>query len=473
MIRFVSAAAVVALTLAAAASAEQRYVLRSSDFAPHWSADGQRIAFTRITSDGLSRLIVANPDGSGEIELAAEREASYVLSPDWRWIAWSRLGELNLMRADGSDYRKLLRNDYYNRPLWASDSRRLLFPSSNRELPYTEYEILTGRGRDVRGIPSPTAPNRFLWVRNLGTTDADVVVSDADGSSAIVVAERIGNEGTSSAEGAAAIWSPEGTHIAYTTTIDDEWTIGVVRPDGSGRRLYSLNVERGVSFRWGRSGTVLYELHQEDSSGQSCCDPGIHELDLHDGETRRLVRRGFGAEWSPDGTRLLYSTPGECENSGIHVTLSPPAPARRLTSGCRVLGTPRDDDLLGTDSRDLIFGFAGNDRLRADTEFVNYGSNELHGGAGNDRLLGGTGPDALFGDGGDDTIEGGYGPDTIYGGPGRDTIRAEKGGDTVYARDGARDVISCGLNADSGKRDTVYVDRRDVTAGDCEYVFRS
>jgi Ca2+-binding RTX toxin-like protein len=78
------------------------------------------------------------------------------------------------------------------------------------------------------------------------------------------------------------------------------------------------------------------------------------------------------------------------------------------------------------------------------------GNDTLNGGAGNDRLAGGAGNDSLLP---------GAGADTIFGGPGTDVIRA---------RDGVKDVIDCG----SG-RDTVYVDRHDRVATNCERVHRS
>jgi Ca2+-binding RTX toxin-like protein len=97
-----------------------------------------------------------------------------------------------------------------------------------------------------------------------------------------------------------------------------------------------------------------------------------------------------------------------------------------------------------------------------------------NGGPGNDRLVSGFGRDTLYGGPGADTITGGGSVDTIVGGPGRDNIRAGGGGDVIRARDGDRDVIACGKNG-YGKagRDTVFADRIDSVASDCEIVHRS
>lgn len=79
----------------------------------------------------------------------------------------------------------------------------------------------------------------------------------------------------------------------------------------------------------------------------------------------------------------------------------------------------------------------------------------------------------MYGGTGHDGLLGGPSADTMIGGPGRDRISGQGGGDTIGARDGQRDSISCGRNAyGNAGRHTVYADRLDVVASDCEIVRR-
>jgi Ca2+-binding RTX toxin-like protein len=108
-------------------------------------------------------------------------------------------------------------------------------------------------------------------------------------------------------------------------------------------------------------------------------------------------------------------------------------------------GTAKADHLTGTNKADVINGLGGND--------------VIHALGGNDTVNGGTGNDTIFGGAGNDKLTGGPGKDKIYGGAGADTI---------HVRDGARDVVDCGTG-----KDTVYADRSDAVAHNCEAVHRS
>ena len=97
--------------------------------------------------------------------------------------------------------------------------------------------------------------------------------------------------------------------------------------------------------------------------------------------------------------------------------------ARRLLSGCMFpfsveFGTRGDDEIIGSDARDIIVGKSGDDDL-----FGMDGNDVLVGGRGADLLNGGAGNDRLIAGPGDDIILGGFGSDKVNGGSGNDTIR--------------------------------------------------
>lgn len=110
-------------------------------------------------------------------------------------------------------------------------------------------------------------------------------------------------------------------------------------------------------------------------------------------------------------------------------------------------GTPRDDVLRGTNSRDLINAKAGDDKV--------YG---LRGG---DSLNGFGGADKMYGSYGGDYLEGGKGEDVLYGGDGNDLL--------VGAFDGGKqDKLYCGKG-----RDEYYADKNDYVSSSCEVRIRN
>ncbi len=100
-----------------------------------------------------------------------------------------------------------------------------------------------------------------------------------------------------------------------------------------------------------------------------------------------------------------------------------------------ILGTPGNDNLVGTFEPDLIYGLTGNDTIggigESDTIYGNQDDDVINGnqtndliigGKGNDLLLGGKGNDQIYGDAGNDTLIGGFGQDILVGGSDVDTF---------------------------------------------------
>ncbi|MGF1486498.1 MAG: calcium-binding protein, partial [Prochloraceae cyanobacterium] len=102
-----------------------------------------------------------------------------------------------------------------------------------------------------------------------------------------------------------------------------------------------------------------------------------------------------------------------------------------------------DDTLTGTDLRNLIYGFGGNDVIEGlqgdDYLFGGDGGDRIEGGEGNDYILGNDGPDKLYGDTGDDIIWGGEGNDNLFSGEGVDYLNGGEGNDKLFAL-GAPDI---------------------------------
>jgi Tol biopolymer transport system component len=106
---------------------------------------------------------------------------------------------------------------------------------------------------------------------------------------------------------AGAVWSPDGTRIAFLAGPDPEanfdlWVIGA---DGTGlRQLTDTDDVNEGQPSWSPDGTRLAYAHTDQS------DIGrirILDLDDTDAEPRTVAGPGDWPSWSPDGVTILYS----------------------------------------------------------------------------------------------------------------------------------------------------------------------
>jgi serralysin len=105
--------------------------------------------------------------------------------------------------------------------------------------------------------------------------------------------------------------------------------------------------------------------------------------------------------------------------------------------GGKCNGTPRNDRMLGTIKRDIMYGFKGDDRLLGEG-----GNDDLYGFDGRDGLLGGAGADKLSGSDGIDNLVGEGGPDFLNGGNAKDYLYNGLGNDKVFGGpDGSSDEL--------------------------------
>ena len=141
-------------------------------------------------------------------------------------------------------------------------------------------------------------------------------------------------------------------------------------------------------------------------------------------------------------------------------TPEPPVPAVDVEIPVRppntttniIEGDQDDNELLGTDEGEDIFGFQGSDFLAA----LN-GDDNIYGGGEDDLILAGQGNDNCYGDVGNDSIFGGIGGtlpgdqesdlDYIEGGNGNDIIFGNTGSDTILGGNG-EDIIFAGKDDD-------------------------
>jgi TolB protein len=168
------------------------------NFLPAWSPDGSKLAFTS-NRDGNSEIYVVNRDGSGMRRLTNNPaiDVTPTWSPTGNQIAFTsdRTGtpQIWIMNADGSELRKITNESKCDRPTWSV--------SPNNEIAYASQ---TGAGFDIR-----------IFDVASGTTRT---ITDGIGS----------NESPA--------FSPNGRHIAFTSTRAGKEQIFVIDRDGKNLR---------------------------------------------------------------------------------------------------------------------------------------------------------------------------------------------------------------------------------------------
>jgi dipeptidyl aminopeptidase/acylaminoacyl peptidase len=176
------------------------------DAHPAWSPNGQRLLFdTGRVGDGVTRIMLINPDGSGEEEL----------------------------RIAGQQ------------PSWAPDNDRFVYRGCDltgnrcglwlaRAIPAKAWET----GQNMLGpVLEEAAAAHPAWspvgeqivYQSPAAGNWDLYLINADGSGQRQLTSDPAIEGL-------PVWSPDGQWIAYLSDAGGSWGIWLIRPDGSERR---------------------------------------------------------------------------------------------------------------------------------------------------------------------------------------------------------------------------------------------
>lgn len=234
--------------------------------------------------------------------------------------------------------------------------------------------------------------------------------------------------------------APRGAELSYTLTVSN------AGPDTANGVTVVDRLPARVVF-----GSAASTQGTCDLSGRKvACELG----ELANGATARVTLRVTprrDGQISNKARASTVDTDSRAENNSDTETTTVVGeytfPSRCGGKIATIVGTPGDDELVGTDKRDVIVGLAGDDRIdglgRKDILCGFGGDDTLKGRGDDDKLRGGGGNDALRGGGAEDNLRGGTGSDLVRGGTDDDELRGI-GGDDELRGIGGLDVLRGG-----------------------------
>jgi Tol biopolymer transport system component len=281
---------------------------------PAVSPDGRHLAFARNAPSGHARI--------GVVEIGRPETARLVTgdrdgdplwdhrfpawSPDGRWLCYSDVLDLWIVRADGGPARQLTRDHARDtHPAFAPDGRHVYF-SSGREGTRAIWRV-TLDGASLQRITFGTGPETHPSLA-LNATRLAYTTYSAQPDLALVdrlTGEKIRVPGPGPVE--APVFLPDGQDIVYGLNRENDWDLWLQplergRPTGAPRRLTDQPGAEAVAAptpdgRWIAYCRVLGR------------ERNLWIIPAQGGTPRPLVRDesiSIHPAWSPDGTRLAF-----------------------------------------------------------------------------------------------------------------------------------------------------------------------
>ena len=256
---------------------------RNSDDAA--AASNGKILFTRSVT-GIAKVFIVDPTNIGSetclgmcIDANDSRDGQNAAwSPDGTTIAFTRLGEIWLMNADGSNQRRIVAGGV------TGDSAT--FSSNGTKIAFTKICASCG--------------NQFL---------KDIWMMNADGTGQTQLTNATHGDSNPS-------WQPGGTTIAFTRQFANGAQIYTVTTSNTENQLTSVVNANSKNARWSPDGTKLvFESDRDTGFGAR---PDIYVMNAQGSNVQRITNDNFddhNPTFSPDGSMIAWLSGSRPETS--------------------------------------------------------------------------------------------------------------------------------------------------------------
>ena len=267
----------------------------SDYYPPLWAPDGRLLAVSVIfetdksyaewvevvTADGRTpgRKITPNRESASALSWSPDGRRLLMIGMEGRRYVWFTV------RPDGSERHVLITAPPTNAHDWSPDSSTIAYASHGGVFGVPavggaprRLAVLRSRGKQLRSVSVAWSSNGVLAFSDL----AGVYTARSDG---------VGRRRLTKKRGALH-WSPDGRRLALASD-GEVFTIA----GGSGGVRQLTHQQSDDEPEWSPDGRQIVFTRGEPDS--------VYVM-RSDGSGRRLVGRGSGARWSPDGARLAY-----------------------------------------------------------------------------------------------------------------------------------------------------------------------